>query len=80
MDSETLFGPAAQQKRILGLLRDIASRAGVAEPDALVPDALVPDAQMTGEMKNHISQCFRQLGATTVFASTRDDDAKKLSA
>jgi hypothetical protein len=58
MNNEELFGPAAQQKRILVLLRKEAKRMG-----AIELEQLVPEAPMTGKMKDHISKGFERLGA-----------------
>lgn len=58
MDNEKLFGPPAQQKRILALLRKEAKRMG-----AIELEQLVPEAPMTGKIKDHISKGFERLGA-----------------
>ena len=58
MNNEELFGPLAQQKRILALLRKQAKRMG-----AIELEQLVPEAPMTGKMKDHILKVFERLGA-----------------
>lgn len=58
MDDEELFGPVAQQKRILALLRNKAKLAGVRNVKELVPEG-----PMNGKAKDHLSKGFAKLGA-----------------
>lgn len=58
VNDEELFGPVAQQKRIVALLRKQARRMGAVELEHVVPQA-----PMTGKMKNHMSKGFERLGA-----------------
>ena len=61
MENDQLFGPAAQQKRILALLRKEAARWG-----AVKTGDLIPEAQMTGNTKDHILKVFKQMGAPPI--------------
>lgn len=68
MDNDKLFGPAAQQKRVLAQLRDVAQQAGV--PNV---KELVPEGPMTEKAKDQLSKGFaRKPGdRRNVFSSSR---------
>lgn len=58
MNDEKLFGAAAQQKRILAQLREIAKLAGVRNVKALVPKG-----PTNGKITGHIFKGSAKLGA-----------------
>jgi len=58
MGNEKLFGSAAQQKRILAQLREIAIAVGVRNVRELVPEG-----PMDEETKDRLSKEFAKLGA-----------------
>jgi hypothetical protein len=58
MNDEELFGPTAQQKRILAQLREIAKALGVRNVKELVPGG-----PMNAQVADQLSKHFAKLGA-----------------